>query len=362
MKRTGDTRTRYIEDIPEIQPEVTEHTIHRDWCPKCKKRVEPVVPDALPKATLGHRVVVLSAWLHYALGNTLSQIVEVFNFHLQMKITPGGLIGMWYRLQAILYTWYEQIQQEALRSAVLHGDESGWRVDGKTHWLWCFTNARIVYYTIAKSRGSPVVADVLGTLFNGTLVCDFFGAYNLIEAAAKQRCLVHLFRELKKVLEKNTSAEWKAFCKLLKRILRDAMRLSDRRDTMQPEDFKRRRTLLDTRLSKMCSSEYTDKDCRRLIKRLSRCKDELFIFVDNPSVAADNNHAERQIRPAVTMRKNIYGNRSVQGAETQAVLMSLFRTLHLRGIDPVETLCSLIKASLTTGSLPPLPVHETSLG
>ena len=72
------------------QPEVTEHTIHRDWCPKCKEQVEPVVPDALPGATLGNRVLVLSAWLHYSLGNTLSQIVEVFNFHLRMKITPGG--------------------------------------------------------------------------------------------------------------------------------------------------------------------------------------------------------------------------------------------------------------------------------
>jgi transposase len=95
LKRTGDTRTRYTEDIPEIQPEVTEHTIHSDWCTKCKRRVEPKVPDALPNATLGNRVLVLSAWLHYALGNTLSQIVEVFNFHLQLKITPGGLMQMW---------------------------------------------------------------------------------------------------------------------------------------------------------------------------------------------------------------------------------------------------------------------------
>ena len=31
--------------------------------------------------TLANHVLVLSAWLHYALGNTLSQIVEVFNFH-----------------------------------------------------------------------------------------------------------------------------------------------------------------------------------------------------------------------------------------------------------------------------------------
>jgi len=103
--------------------------------PAVQEKVEPPVVDALPGSQLGNRVLVLSAWLHYALGNTLSQIVEVFNFHLQLKITEGGLMQMWYRLQEILYAWYEQIREEALQSAVLHGDETGWRTDGKTHWL-----------------------------------------------------------------------------------------------------------------------------------------------------------------------------------------------------------------------------------
>jgi len=64
-----------------------------------------------------------------------------------------------------------------------------------------------LYYVIACSRGSPVVAEVLGRLFNGTFVCDFFGAYNLIEAATKQCCLVHMFGELEKMLENNTCAD-----------------------------------------------------------------------------------------------------------------------------------------------------------
>ena len=79
----------------------------------------------------------------------------------------------------------------------------------------------------------------------------------------------------------------------------------------------------------------------------------MFVFVDNPSVSADNNHTERRIRPAVIMRKNSYCNRSDAGAQTQAVLMSLFRTLRLRGLDAVETLCDSIKSSLISGRPPP---------
>ena len=114
------------------QPEVAGHVIHRDWCPQCKKKVEAPMSAALPGATVGNRVLVLSAWLHYSLSNTLSQIVDVFNFHLCFKVTPGGLLPMWRRLAQILEPWYEAIHQEALDSSVLNADETGWRVDGKT--------------------------------------------------------------------------------------------------------------------------------------------------------------------------------------------------------------------------------------
>jgi len=44
----AERRLRLIEDIPETQPEVTEHSIPRHWCAGCKKFVEPPVPDAMP--------------------------------------------------------------------------------------------------------------------------------------------------------------------------------------------------------------------------------------------------------------------------------------------------------------------------
>jgi transposase len=356
LKRTGDTRTRYTEDIPEIQPEVTEHTIHRDWCPKCKKQVEPVVPDALPKATLGHRVVVLSAWLHYALGNTLSQIVEVFNFHLQMKITPGGLIGMWYRLQVILYTWYEQIQQEALRSAVLHGDESGWRVNGKTHWLWCFTTPTLTYYMIDRSRGSPALKKFFIEEFAGTLVTDFWAAYNAVVCALRQMCLVHLLRELEHTEKyKSPSKHWPAFAKKLRRLLGDAIRLWRRRDELSKEAYASRRNRLEVRLQQLIETPWEGTHAKRLVKRLRRHQNDLFTFLDQPGVPFDNNAGERAIRPAVIIRKNSYGNRSQRGADCQAVLMSIFRTLKQRGHDPIRTVIDALATYLTTGQLPKLP-------
>ena len=107
---------------PPRDPRQVVDGIHRDWCPQCEQLVEPKVPDALPGATLGHRTAVMTGWMHYGLGNTLSQIIEIFNYHLQMKLTAGGLIQLWRRLQEVLFPWYEQIQREALASAVLHGE------------------------------------------------------------------------------------------------------------------------------------------------------------------------------------------------------------------------------------------------
>ena len=228
LKRCSATRLRYTEDIPAgITPVVIEHTIHRDWCPRCRKPVEPAVPDALPGSTLGNHVLALSAWLHYGLGNTLSQVVEVFNYHLHFQLTKGGLVQQWYRLQAILYPWYEQIREQALAAAVLHADETGWRVSGKTHWLWCFTDPRLTYYMIDRKRGSPALAKFFRDEFAGTLVSDFWGAYNSVVCGARQTCLAHLLRDLEHVEQyKRPGPQWPAFAKKLRRLLRDAIRLA----------------------------------------------------------------------------------------------------------------------------------------
>ena len=363
LTRTNQTRTRLTEDIPEaIKPIVTQHTIHRDWCPRCRKAVEPTLTDALPGSTIGNRTLVLSAWRHYGLGNTLSQIVAVFNHHLTMKVTPGGLIQAWYRLQAILFAWYLEIQSQALSSAVLHADETGWRVNGKTHWLWCFTTTDLSYFMIDRSRGSPALAEFFKDEFAGTLVTDFWGAYNKVVCARRQTCLVHLLRELKTV-EKygRPGPNWPGCVKKLRRLLGDAIRLK-KREEVPVEEYASRRRRLTVRLDDLIATDWEDKDAKRLIKRLRRHRDDLFTFLDEPEVPFDNNHAERAIRPAVMIRKVSFGNRSDRGADTQAVMMSVYRTLQQRGHAPLKTVVDALSTYLATGNLPPIPRKITPLG
>lgn len=364
LQRCTETRTRYIEDIPRgIEPVVTEHVIHRDWCPHCRKQVEPVVPDALPGAMLGNRTLVLAAWLHYGLGNTLSQIVDVFNYHLQLKLTPGGLVQMWYRLQEVLYPWYRQLQAEALASAVLHGDETSWRVAGKTHWLWCFANEEVTYYLIDRSRGEPALRKFFIEEFRGTLVTDFWAAYNAVVCAARQGCLAHLFRDLETVERYGRGGKhWPAFAKKLRRLLGDAIRLWREKPALAAEAFASRRQRMEERLEGLIETPWEDKQAKRLIKRLRRHRHHLFTFLDKPGVPFDNNLGERQIRPAVIIRKNSYANRSQRGADAQAVLMSIYRTLKQRGHDPLQTITEAIATYLKTGQLPSLPPRTTSDG
>lgn len=363
LKRTGDRRTRYTEDIPAgITPQVTQHTIHRDWCPRCQKRVEPKVPDALPHATLGNRTLVLSAWLHYGLGTTSSQILEVFNHHLQLKLTKGGLIQMWHRLAEVMEPWYQQIAREGRKSAVLHADETGWRVAGQTHWLWCFGNPSLTYYMIDRKRGSPAVLKFFREEFGGTLVCDFWGAYNFVVCGGKQRCLVHLLGDLERVEKyKRPGKHWSAFAKKLRRLVRDGIRLK-KADDLAPETYASRRARIQQRLEELIATDRKDPEANRLVKRLRRHREELFTFLDKADVPFDNNHAERQIRPAVIMRKNTYCNRSQRGAQTQAVLMSVYRSLKQRNHDPIQTITNALSEYLTTGKLPPLPPKAISNG
>ena len=369
VERARRTRRRVIEDMP--PPEVTaveavEYTIPRHWCPCCKKHVEPRVSAALPPggATIGNRLVALTTVFHYGLGLTIDQTRQILLSPLRTKISAGGLVDLWRRTAEVLLPWHEQIAIDARNSATLHADETSWRIDGTTHWLWCFCNHHNCHYLIDRSRGSPALKKFFTEAFRGVLIHDFWRPYEsvLLEGAGEhQCCLAHLLRELDHVDEHalprkppEQAACWRAFVKTLRRLLRDGIRLRRRADFAPPRYASRIR-LIDGRLTQLASAAHLDPDAVRLAKRLHRHQNEMFTFLDRPEASWENNFAEREIRPAVILRKNSQCNRSQQGAATQAVLMSVYRTLKLRGHDPRQTIADALTTYAATGTLPPLP-------
>ena len=207
-----------------------------------------------------------------------------------------------------------------------------------------------------RSRGSPALEKFFIQEFAVTLITDFCGAYNAVTYAVRQTCLVHLLRELEHTEKyKSAGKHWPKFVKKLGRLIGDAIRLWRRNEALTPETYGSRRHRLDLGLAELIETTWKDGHAKRLIKRLRRHQNDLFTCLDQDGVPFDNNHAERSIRPAVILRKNSYGNRSQHGADCQAVLMSVFRTLKQRGHDPICTTIDAVTSCLGTGTLPHLP-------
>jgi hypothetical protein len=78
--------------------------------------------------------------------------------------------------------------------------------------------------------------------------------------------------------------------------------------------------------------KYTEKHCIRFVKRLKREGKMLFTFLIT-GTDSHNNAAERAIRPNVIIRKITNGHRTIHGADSHKILMSVKETCRLRGLN-----------------------------
>jgi transposase len=77
-------------------------------------------------------------------------------------------------------------------SAVVSPDETGWRVGGRSAWLWAFVGDGVCVYLIAAGRRFAQAVVVLGADFDGVLVRDGWASYRKFALAVAQTCLAHL--------------------------------------------------------------------------------------------------------------------------------------------------------------------------
>lgn len=330
LKPSSKFHEHLQEEIIPARVEVTRYKHYESWCSHCHAAVvAPHAPDEIPYGHLGPRVLSVMALLkyHYVLpGNKIKAVLSEL---CGLKVSEGGIAQALQRLGRYLDEESGVILGWIRQAAYKHADETGWKINGKNHWLWAFVNEMWAYYVIHKSRASKVPKEVLGNPVQGILISDFHGAYGKLQGR-KQKCLVHLKRELKECRGKDPPEEYIGPYRKLRRILSDAVRLEQRRPRMSGLVFRRRTRRLKDRLTDFACAPYRDRNWKRLSKRLLKHEDEMFTFLDFPGLPKDNNQAERLIRPHVIIRNRSFQNRTEKGAQAHGTLTGIINSLILQ--------------------------------
>ena len=324
------------EDISPAHVEVTCFKKHRHWCPCCEKLVTaPPAPDEIPNSYIGPNALVQTILLKYHHALPFNKISELFESLAGLRVTEGALSQALQRMSEWLKVETDVILAAIRASPLLHMDETGWKVNGDRHWVWATVNKLLAYYRIARSRGAKIPREILSEKYEGTLIADFYSAYNRLKLRI-QRCLVHLEREMRRCLLRDASKEYAQYHKVLKRIIQDARNLKTTRQKFAPAVYIRKVSLIRKRLLRWACREHENKNLKRLAQRIMKHATELLVFLEDPGVPADNNFAERMIRSHVIIRNRSFQNRSNAGAKAHETMMSLLHTLRLQEKNPLE--------------------------
>ena len=334
------------EDITLPKIEATLYRKHRYYCKKCKKVVSSKGSDEIAGSRVGPRAKAFAAFLRYGIKISERDVTALFSKAFDLRIAASSIAGFMDQLKMEALPVYSDLLDSLKKGAFIHADETGWPMNGLGYWLWKFSNKKICFSHIDKGRGQSVVEDILGKSYDGVLISDFLSAYNKIHTKAKQRCLVHLFRDLEKVAKYwHSDKEVIRYCDRLGKILKDGIILyKEYKDKKWDEKYYMRRSHLKDALRDFSFPNPNKRILTRFAKRLARHKDEILTFLYIKEIDHHNNHAEQQIRHDVIFRKITNGSRSLKGAEIHSVLMTILQTAKLNNMDPVATLEDILLA------------------
>ena len=320
------TEDHYQEDIIPARVKVTCYRHHYYYCPHCQNTFSGGVgEDELPGSFIGPYARSMSAFLRYGIGIPYRKVKVILEKIAGLKIDTSSLVNFDKQLKRKAQSFYQDLKEKVRWSDHVHADETGWPVNGKGQWLWCFTNPRLALYHIDPSRGSRVPLSFLGNQYNGILISDFYSAYGPVKARRKQKCLVHLLRDCKKLQEAfSKDEEVRVFVGQLISLIKKAI-AGKRFPVKTFYKFWEKKRLENTRAEKL-----------RL--RVFKFKKELFTFRKHPDIDSNNNLVERQLRPNVILRKITYGSREPSGTSNHSIIMSLIQTAKLNGHHELEIL------------------------
>ena len=343
-------RRRQVIDLPTVQPvQVVEHQVLKRYCPHCQKWYEPQLDlsgEVVGQGRLGVRVMSLVAWLRTELRLPDAHIQHYLEQVHGLKLSVGEIVELAHKVAAAGADTVAAIQRAIGHSAQTHMDETTWRENGDNGYVWAASlPSGERYYAFALSRSGTVAERVLGADFHGTLVTDFYAGYNWY-AGPHQRCWVHLLRDLHALEEAQEPAppELHTWVTQVKQTYTDGQALVERAPPASPAEREQLFQTLVERVRELGLQWAREKGhpAQALCKRLLRHDVELFQFVRQAGLAADNNLAERSVRPLVIARKVSGGTRSEQGSATRMRLQTLFATWSAQGHNSLAACLAML--------------------
>lgn len=312
-------------------------------CPVCGKRSESPTPGTMPNCLYDNSVVSNALIEHYLHGMTTGNISR------RIGINRGTFLGIAHRCAGLLKPLFENILSGLRDCTVLHADETGWMKDGTKAYAWLFANDDFKVFLFRDTRGSCVPKEALGDENPDlVLVTDRYGGYSPLNVR-HQYCFVHLLRDVKE--EERLfpdEPEVLSFATDIKPLLSGAVSL--RNLGLPVEEYRRRAQELKSKIMEVCNRQANHPAVQYLQDIFRENHDSLFHWVESPLIPAENNFAERELRPTVISRKISFGSQSEKGMSTREILMTVIHTAKSRGHDPGEFLEDVLNVLTTDKS------------
>lgn len=305
--------------------------VHRRMCPRCRRTYAGRPPGVLPRAGLGNRLGAQAIWDMTVAGIPMRRLAR------RLGIKYGSLKSFVSYAAHVLEPATDRLLEEFRAALVKHADETTWRCDGRNGYVWGFFTLLVALYRFRQTRSADVPREVFGEGPHvGVLDVDRYSAYPAAWHGRLQYCFEHLKRRCQDILEAGVAdvPSRRALEEMLD-CLRRAMRL---RRTASADAYGPESRALRDRMMGLAATKIADGAADGFLDIFREHPERLFQWVDHPEVPAENNFAERGVRPLVLARKSCFGSQSEKGLRTRETLTSVMHTLALRHDDPVEVL------------------------
>jgi hypothetical protein len=233
---------------------------------------------------------------------------------------------------------YQNLLQGILSGHLLHVDETEVKLQTGKGYVWVFTNLEAVVYMYKPTREGDFLRDLLKD-FHGVLVSDFYAAYDSINCA-QQKCLIHLMRDMNQELLNNPyDEELQSITRPFGALLMAIVTTVDAHGLKRCYLNKHKHEVAGYfhLLSKRC---FQSEPAESLRKRLTKCQDKLFTFIDHDGVPWNNNNAENAVKQFAYYREETPGSLKEAGLTDYLVLLSICQTCRYKGVSFLKFLVS----------------------